>query len=137
MFYLFLRSQYYQNKIILRRRWIDLDIISFGFGARIDLFMPDNSKWTSTKAVLKRLDENYNAACWWHTHKQHNLVRVHIKFWSDSRRQNEDTKNTFEKLSMFTIQYTIDNFLTGETHKKFYGSLFTWRKFSKQRTWAC
>ena len=44
-----------------------------------------------------------------HTHKQHNLVRVHIKFWSDSRRQNEDTKNIFEKLSMFTIQYTIDN----------------------------
>ena len=68
VFYLFLRSQYYQNKIILRRRWIDLDIISFGFGARIDLFMPDNSKWTFTKAVFKRLDENYNAACWWHTH---------------------------------------------------------------------
>ena len=35
----------------------------------------------------------------------------------------------FETLSMFTIhsiQYTskIDNFLTGETHKKFPGSLF-------------
>ena len=48
----------------------------------------------------------------------------------------------FETLSMFTIHFIqctleIDNFLTGETHKKFPGSLFALRKFSKQRTWAC